>query len=143
MTKDELNIQIGQQVRSYRERIGMSVDELERISGVAQTSLYRFERGRAVSTKYLAKILTGLGITLDQLFEFPAPRIETKVVEKQVHVNRMPIQIKGILAALNPDGVVHMAGESDGKIRLVKVDIAPVLSDLFWITEPWNEFPIQ
>lgn len=64
MKKDYLEYQkdIGERLKQYRIRIGMTQSELERKCGVSVRSISRLEQGASVQLESLIKILSALNL---------------------------------------------------------------------------------
>ena len=66
---------VGQQLRSERERHGLSLRELARRLAISPSALSQIETGRSrPSVGTLYAIVTELGISLDELFGSPIKR---------------------------------------------------------------------
>lgn len=57
-------------VKEFREKVGLSQDELAKKSGVSRATISALENGtvRSTSTKTLNKLAQALGTTVDKIF---------------------------------------------------------------------------
>jgi transcriptional regulator with XRE-family HTH domain len=73
MTSDELSaylLTLGARVRTQRERLGMSIEELAQKSGVGVQTLYRVESGHpGLAVQNLLKVLSALNVPAPEILE--------------------------------------------------------------------------
>jgi transcriptional regulator with XRE-family HTH domain len=63
MTEKQISVVVGENVRGFRERLGVSQEQLAELCEVHRTYVGRLERGeRAITTTTLVRIAKGLGI---------------------------------------------------------------------------------
>ena len=69
-------------LRDIRKKLGISLMELEKMTGIDASSLSRYERGAvAPSTDMAQKVANALNITVDELLNSPAKQeLEVKIV---------------------------------------------------------------
>lgn len=61
---------MGNKIKEYREKIGMSQSELAKISGVSRGTIWALETNKnyATTTRTLMKISKALNTTIDNIF---------------------------------------------------------------------------
>lgn len=61
---------MGNKIKEYREKIGMSQSELAKISGVSRGTIWALETNQnyTTTTRTLAKISKALNTTIDNIF---------------------------------------------------------------------------
>lgn len=70
-----MDMQIGAHVRIHRERLGLSMSELARVSGLSLSMLSRVERGLvSPSIQALARIASALRVSMAELLEDVSPK---------------------------------------------------------------------
>ncbi|MEK7947671.1 S24 family peptidase [Pigmentiphaga sp. YJ18] len=60
---------LGKQVRHYRDKRGLTLEELEALSGVAAGTIHALESRDSTRSKYAPALAKALGLTLDQLLD--------------------------------------------------------------------------
>lgn len=63
-------LKMGYKIKEYREKLGMTQEQLAKKSGISRATISALEKGaaRATSTKTLDKIAQALGTTIDAIF---------------------------------------------------------------------------
>ena len=75
MADDELNAEFGRQLRSLRDKMQLSQEELARASRISRTSIVNIERGRqGVSLGTLYRLASALGLEPQSLLPTVEPR---------------------------------------------------------------------
>ncbi len=71
MTEQSIELKVGKQIKSLRNTLGISQEELGFRSGVHRTYIASLEVGkRNISIVTLEKIVSALGVTLSDFFNF-------------------------------------------------------------------------
>ncbi|HCP78967.1 MAG: hypothetical protein CML16_03150 [Pusillimonas sp.] len=60
---------LGKQVRLYRERLSLTLEQLEEMSGVAIGTISALEVRDSVRSKYAPALANAFGLTLEQLYD--------------------------------------------------------------------------
>jgi phage repressor protein C with HTH and peptisase S24 domain len=60
---------LGNQIKHYRDKAGLTLQELEKLSGVAWGSIAAIERRDSTSSKFAPAIASALKLTVDQLLD--------------------------------------------------------------------------
>ena len=76
LSKRAINPLIGECIRFWREKRGLTLQELDRISGVHWNSIARIERGEKPDPRIstVCAIANALGLSLDKLLNPPKER---------------------------------------------------------------------
>ena len=107
MTSDE-RAALGERLKALREERGMTLDDLERQTGVSKGYLSQLERGEKTNpgVKLVERVADGLGVGVSELIDGPRSYVETPA--------RVPAGLKELLqraaeaGAPLPDEDVHM-----------------------------------
>lgn len=94
---------IGQRIKTTRERKSISMNALSKKSGAAQSAISEIESGKRQPTfEVLEKIITGLGYTLSEFFADQSPELSPEVRQIVEKVQKLPPdKIKVLNAVLN------------------------------------------
>ena len=102
---------IGERIRTYREALKMSQEDLGKLVGLSKNSIYLYEKGERIpQSDNLLKIATALQITPDMLFGTPTANVS--------HVKMLEIPLLDIATAASCgvgnglSGVELQAGET-------------------------------
>ena len=66
---DEFLVQVGDNIRRHRTRLGFTLEEVGRDIGVDKSSMHRIEMGRNITLVTLIKVAATLNIAASELLE--------------------------------------------------------------------------
>ena len=99
-TMSEIAKSVGQRIRNYRTRQGLSQEKLAELSGCHPTYIGQLERGEKNATlESIDKIATALNISLSKLFE----KLNTEDGEKDI-----PLECYEFLSAKTKEEQEHL-----------------------------------
>lgn len=132
---------LGEMVRYYRYRLGLTQEELSKIIGLSRVSLMQIERDKTKHPKYgtLVKLSEALGIELNELINQSKPGLNPKNIEN-IKSNIVPIKQnpnKRYVKVLGsvPAGLPQEAYENDtGEVIEVDEDFITNNNELIALT---------
>ena len=69
MVKDKDRLLIGQSFKEIRKKKGMIAADLEKVSGIGRTYVYKFENGKNITLENLLLLCKALQIPVSDLFK--------------------------------------------------------------------------
>lgn len=92
----EIAKSVGQRIRNYRTKLGLSQEKLAEMSGCHPTYIGQLERGEKNATlESIEKIAAALNISLSKLFE--------KLDNREDHKRDIPLECYEFLSAKTPE----------------------------------------
>lgn len=119
---------LGIQIKKYRQKFGITLEQLEETSGVPWSTIGALESRKSTSSKYAMDIARGLGLTLEQLLDESREYERDETISKPesvVKLDPIPLYRRPLWNKMDEKGepimYINPIGEHGKKAYAVKV----------------------